>query len=232
MGRTFIRSLRAVSSIAIAAGVASAMPPAALAQDAAPQSAAAPVAEVGGVPTWDIVSTDFPADPDITFGRLPNGMRYALMRNANPKGEAAIRFTVEVGSREETDEENGAAHFVEHMAFNGSKGIPEGQLLPMLERLGLSFGADTNAETGLDYTTYKLQLPRTDEETVSTALKVIREMAGELTLDPAAVDRERGIILNEAQVRNDPGRRRAFVTSRPLNCTLSTMPTIGPNVPR
>lgn len=208
MGRTFIRSLRVVSSIAIAAGLASALPPALLAQDAAPQSTAAAVAEFGGVPAWDIVSTDFPADPDITFGRLPNGMRYALMRNSNPKGEAAIRFTVEVGSREETDEENGAAHFVEHMAFNGSKGIPEGQLLPMLERLGLSFGADTNAETGLDYTTYKLQLPRTDEETVGTALKVIREMAGELTLEPAAVDRERGIILNEAQVRNDPGRRR------------------------
>lgn len=208
MGRTFIRSLRVASSIAIAAGLASALPSALLAQDVAPQSAAAPTAEVGGVPAWDIVSTDLPADPDITFGRLPNGMRYALMRNANPKGEAAIRFTVEVGSREEADEENGAAHFVEHMAFNGSRGIPEGQLLPMLERLGLSFGADTNAETGLDYTTYKLQLPRTDEETVGTALKVIREMAGELTLEPAAVDRERGIILNEAQVRNDPGRRR------------------------
>lgn len=208
MGRTFNRSLRAVSCIAIAAGLALVMPPAVLAQEAASQTAAVPAAEVGGVPAWGISSTDFPADPEITFGLLPNGMRYALMRNGNPAGEAAIRFTVEVGSREESDEENGAAHFVEHMAFNGSKGIPEGQLLPMLERLGLSFGADTNAETGLDYTTYKLQLPRTDEETVGTALKVIREMAGELTLDPAAVDRERGIILNEAQVRNDPGRRR------------------------
>lgn len=208
MGRTFIRSLGVVSYIAIVAGLASAMPTALMAQEAAQQPAAEPAAEVGGVPAWDIASPDFPADPDVTFGRLPNGMRYALMRNGNPKGEAAIRFTVEVGSREETDEENGAAHFVEHMAFNGSTGIPEGQLLPMLERLGLSFGADTNAETGLDYTTYKLQLPRTDDETVGTALKVIREMAGELTFDPAAVDRERGIILNEAQVRNDPGRRR------------------------
>lgn len=208
MGRTFNRSLRAVSCMAIAAGLVLAMPPAVLAQEAASQTAPVPAAEVGGVPAWGISSTDFPADPQITFGRLPNGMRYALMRNGNPKGEAAIRFTVEVGSREESDEENGAAHFVEHMAFNGSKGIPEGQLLPMLERLGLSFGPDTNAETGLDYTTYKLQLPRTDDETVGTALKVIREMASELIFDPAAVDRERGIILNEAQVRNDPGRRR------------------------
>lgn len=209
MGRTTIRLCRAASSLAVAAGLALAAAPAVWAQEAAAQPVAAAAAQPGGVPAWDIPSADFPADPDITFGRLPNGMRYALMRNGNPKGEAAIRFTVAVGAREEADAENGAAHFVEHMAFNGSTGIPEGQLLPMLEKLGLAFGADTNATTGMDFTTYILQLPRTDDETVSTALKVIREMAGELTIDPAAVDRERGIVLSEAQVRNEPNRRRA-----------------------
>lgn len=208
MSRTIFRSYRAVSSLAVAACLAFVATPAVLAQETVPQTQVRAAEQKTGIPAWEIPQSDFPADPDITFGRLPNGMRYALMRNNNPKGEVAIRFTVAVGAREETDAENGAAHFVEHMAFNGSSGIPEGQLLPMLERLGLSFGADTNAETGLDYTTYKLQLPRTDDETVSTAFKVIREMAGELTIDPAAVDRERGIILNEAQVRNDPGRRR------------------------
>lgn len=208
MSRTTIRVCRAASSLAVAAGLALASAQAVLAQETAPQPVVVTAGEIFGLPEWGIAQSDFPADPDITFGRLPNGMRYALMRNGNPKGEAAIRFTVAVGAREETDAENGAAHFVEHMAFNGSTGIPEGQLLPMLEKLGLAFGADTNAETGLEYTTYKLQLPRTDDETISTALKVIREMAGELTFDPAAVDRERGIILNEAQVRNDPNRRR------------------------
>ena len=208
MGRHVGKSFRAVSCLAIAAGLAFAGAPAVFAQDNAAPASSAAASPVTGIPAWDIASTDFPADPEVTFGRLPNGMRYALKRHATPQGEAAIRFTIAVGAREETDAENGAAHFVEHMAFNGSKGIPEGQLLPMLEKLGLAFGADTNAETALDYTTYKLQLPRTDDATVGTALKVIREMAGELTLDPAAVDRERGIILNEAQVRNDPGRRR------------------------
>lgn len=208
MSRTTIRVCRAASSLAVAAGLALASAPAVLAQEAAPQPVVVTAGEIFGLPAWGIPESDFPADPEITFGRLPNGMRYALMRNDNPKGEAAIRFTVAVGAREESDAENGAAHFVEHMAFNGSTGIPEGQLLPMLEKLGLAFGADTNAETGLDYTTYKLQLPRTNEETISTAIKVIREMAGELTFDPAAVERERGIILNEAQVRNDPDRRR------------------------
>ncbi|MBU1755864.1 MAG: insulinase family protein [Alphaproteobacteria bacterium] len=195
----------AASGLAIALSLGTVVPVAA-AQEAAP---AASVAEAtAGIPEWGIASPDLTADPDVLFGVLPNGMRYALQRNTNPAGEAAIRFNVEVGSREETDSENGAAHFVEHMAFNGTTNIPEGDLLPMLERLGLAFGADTNAETSLDYTTYKLALPNTDDETVETALTVIREMAGELTLAPEAVERERGILLSEAQVRNEPQRRR------------------------
>ena len=208
MYRATFRSLRSVSCLALAAGLFLTAAPQLAAQEAAEAPAAAPVAETGGVPAWGIASADLPADPDVVFGVLPNGMRYAIKHNTNPKGEAAIRFTVSVGTREEADAENGAAHFVEHMAFNGSKHIPEGQLLPMLEKLGLAFGADTNASTGLDNTTYMLALPRTDDTTVDTALKVIRDMAGELTIAPGAVDRERGIILNEAQVRNDPGRRR------------------------
>lgn len=209
MGRAVQYSLRTVSGLAIALGLALAGPAPLLAQDKPEAEApAAPAGQQAGVPAWNIPSTDLPADPDVVFGVLPNGMRYAIKRNTNPAGEAAVRFAISAGAREEADAENGAAHFVEHMAFNGSTGIPEGQLLPMLERLGLAFGADTNATTGLDFTTYMLSLPRTDDETVDTALKVIREMAGELTLAPAAVERERGIILSEAQFRNDPGRRR------------------------
>lgn len=209
MGRAVQHSLRTVSGLAMALGLALGGPAPVWAQgkDAA-EAPAAPAAQQGGVPAWNIPSTDLPADPDVVFGVLPNGMRYAIKHNTNPAGEAAVRFAISAGAREEADAENGAAHFVEHMAFNGSTGIPEGQLLPMLERLGLAFGADTNATTGLDFTTYMLSLPRTDDETVDTALKVIREMAGELTLAPDAVDRERGIILSEAQLRNEPGRRR------------------------
>lgn len=215
MGRTFRTTFRAVSCLAIATGLALAATPAVMAQNAASPAATAPASEVRGIPAWDIASTEIPADPAVTFGRLPNGMRYALMRNGNPAGEATIRFNIEVGFREENDRDSDAAHFVEHMAFNGSTNIPEGQLVPMLERLGLAFGADTNATTTIDYTTYKLQLPRTDDQTVDTALKVMREMAGNLIFDPAAVDRERGILLSEAQVRDVPQRRQAvdFLTA-------------------
>ena len=207
MGRISHSFARTASALALGIGLAVGQASIASAQDGA-TSPSATVSSPTGIPAWGITSPDIAPDPDIVFGVLPNGMRYALQRNTNPVGEAAIRFTVEVGSREETDAENGAAHFVEHMAFNGSTNIPEGDLLPMLERLGLAFGADTNAETSLDYTTYKLALPNTEDETVETALNVIREMAGELTFDPEAVERERGILLSEAQLRNDPNRRR------------------------
>lgn len=209
MNRYLSRALRSASCLALAASVPLAFTTGAIAQtEAAPAQEATAQSQATGIPEWDIESPDFAPDPSIVFGTLPNGMRYAIQKNATPPGEAAIRFNVEVGSREETAEENGAAHFVEHMAFNGSTNIPEGELLPILERLGLAFGADTNAETSLDYTTYKLALPNVDEETIDTGLMVIREMAGELTFDPEAVERERGIILSEAQVRNNPQRRR------------------------
>jgi zinc protease len=215
MGRVISASQKAgvwaAPCLALASSLALIAVPPALAQEAAPLEPSVPAAAApaSGVAEWGIASADFPADPDVTFGVLPNGMRYALKRHNSPAGQAAIRFTIAAGGRDEADAENGAAHFVEHMAFNGSANIPEGALIPMLERLGLAFGADTNAETSLDYTTYKLDLPRTSAETVDFALKVIREMAGELLIAPDAVERERGIILSEAQVRNDPGRRRA-----------------------
>lgn len=161
-----------------------------------------------GVPAWGIASADLVADPSVRFGVLPNGMRYAIKRHSNPKGGASLRLAVRVGTKDETDAQLGAAHFVEHMAFNGSKNIPEGQLLPMLERLGLAFGADTNAETDMGHTIYKLELPSTGTETLDAGLTMLREVAGNLSIAPAAVDRERGVLLSEASLRNDQARRR------------------------
>ncbi|MGJ3647650.1 M16 family metallopeptidase [Sphingomonas sp. GlSt437] len=135
-------------------------------------------------------------------------MRYAIQRHEAPKGEVSIRFSVRGGAKDESDAERGAAHFVEHMAFNGSKNIPNGQLLPMLERLGLSFGRDTNAETAFDHTTYKLDLPKAKPDTLDAGFLIMREIAGNLTIAPDAVERERGVIVSEASFRNDANRRR------------------------
>ncbi len=189
-----------------------ALSPPVLAAEAAGATAAAPAA-VPAIPVsqetaWGIASNDLKSDPAARYGVLPNGMKYAIQKNELPKGAAAVRFNIDVGMGDEMDNERGLAHFLEHLAFNGSKNIPEGELVKRLERLGLSFGADTNASTGPDQTTYMLDMPKANEETVDAAILMMREVAGELTIAPAAVDRERGVIMAEAPTRNMPGRRR------------------------
>lgn len=159
---------------------------------------------------WAQATSDVAPDPAVRFGTLPNGMRYAIMRNATPPGQASLRLRIDAGSLMEEDDQLGLAHFMEHMAFNGTENVPEGDLLPILERLGLAFGPDTNAFTSFDQTVYQLDLPRTDEETVSTALMIMRDMAGEATLAADAIDRERGIVLSEERTRASPGLRLAL----------------------
>ena len=156
---------------------------------------------------WPQASSDLPAEPDIRFGTLPNGMRFAIMHNATPAGQVAIRFRIGSGSLQERDDQQGLAHFLEHMAFKGSAHVPEGEMIRILQRLGLAFGADTNASTSYNETVYALDLPEADAGTVSTGLMLMRETAGELTLDAGAFDRERGVILSEEKARDTPQYR-------------------------
>ncbi|RZJ92830.1 MAG: insulinase family protein, partial [Brevundimonas sp.] len=156
---------------------------------------------------WAQAASDVPADPAVRYGVLPNGMRYALMANATPPGQASLRLRIDAGSLNERADQLGLAHFMEHMAFNGSTDIPEGELVHTLERLGLSFGADTNASTDFDETVYKLDLPRTDDATVDASLNILREMSGEATLAADAIDRERGVVLSEERTRDGPALR-------------------------
>jgi zinc protease len=159
-------------------------------------------------PEWPQAHSDLKADPSIRFGVLPNGMRYAIMKNATPPGQVSMRLRFDVGSLMEHDDQQGLAHFLEHMAFNGSTNVPtRGDMMKDLERLGLAFGADTNAGTGFDATTYKFDLPKSDDQTVDTSLTLLREIAGNLSLDQAAMDQERGVILSEERLRDTPSYR-------------------------
>jgi zinc protease len=151
---------------------------------------------------WGVPYTDVTPDPSIRYGTLPNGMKYAIMRNAVPKGAGVVRLRFEFGSIGEREDERGLAHFIEHMAFNGTTHVPEGEMVKILERKGLKFGPDTNAITGFDTTTYMLDLPQADDDRVDTALMLMREVASEVKFDAAAVDRERGVVLGEKRVRD------------------------------
>ncbi len=163
-----------------------------------------PTAEIqADKPVWPFETSDIVVDPDYRFGMLANGMRFIIRQNDRPENTALVRMVIGSGSLSETDSERGLAHFLEHMAFNGSTNVPEGEMVKLLEREGLAFGADTNASTGFETTTYKLDLPRADPALLATALKLMRETAGELTFAPEAVDRERGVILSERRDRTN-----------------------------
>jgi len=192
-------------SPALAAAIALAFAPPALSQAATAQAPANPAKLAPG--EWPQARSDLRADPAVRFGALRNGMRYAIRKQTIPPGQAAFRLWLGAGSMMETDAQAGLAHFLEHMAFNGSKEVKEGEMVRILERLGLAFGADTNASTSFSETIYKLDLPRTDTETVDTSLKLLRETAFNLSIEPAAVDRERGIVLSEERARDTPGYR-------------------------
>ena len=148
--------------------------------------------------------SDIAADPTVRFGRLKNGMTYVIMKNATPPGTASMRLRIGAGSMMENDSQRGLAHFIEHMAFNGSKNVPEGDMIKILQRHGLQFGPDTNAFTNFDETVYELDLPKVSEDDVDTGLFLLRETAGNLQLAPDAIDRERGVILGEERARDTP----------------------------
>lgn len=147
--------------------------------------------------------SDLKPEPGVRFGKLANGLRYAVMANAEPKGRASLRLLVNAGSLHEEEDQRGIAHFLEHMAFNGSRHYPPGTLIEFFQRIGMSFGPDTNASTGFDRTLYLLELSNTQAGTLDEGLKVFADYAGGLLLLPAELDRERGIILSEKRARDN-----------------------------
>jgi zinc protease len=147
-------------------------------------------------------TSDLKPDPGVRYGALPNGLRYAILANKEPKDRASLRLLVEAGSFHEQEDQRGLAHFLEHMAFNGSKHYAPGSLVELLQRMGMRFGADTNASTGFNRTLYLLELPKTDEPTLSEGLRVFGDYATGLSLIDAEIDRERGIILSEKRTRD------------------------------
>ena len=161
-------------------------------------------------PSWPQTGSDLRPDPSIKFGVLPNGMRYAIKRNANPEGTLSLRMRIDAGSLHERDDERGVAHFLEHMAFNGSQNYPEGEMFRVLQRMGMQIGSAANAATDYDNTTFSLSLPSVRTEILNSGFKVLREIVGRLTLSQAAIERERGVILSEERARDTPGIRAAL----------------------
>ncbi len=138
-----------------------------------------------------------PVDPAIVQGTLANGLRYFVQRNAKPEKRAELRLVVRAGSILEDDDQRGLAHWVEHMAFNGTARFPKQAIVSFLEKAGMRFGADLNAYTGFDETVYMLQIPTDTAALLNTALDVMQDWASAVTFDAAEFEKERGVVIEE-----------------------------------
>lgn len=155
-----------------------------------------------GAVEWFHLESDIKPDPSVVWGSLENGFRYVIMPNGEPPEKVSLRLFVGAGSLMEEKDQRGLAHFLEHMAFNGSRNFSGGDLVEYLQRLGMSFGADTNAYTSWKETVYFLELPDNHTETLGEGLMVLRDYADGLLLDSAQIKRERGVILSEKRTRD------------------------------
>lgn len=144
-------------------------------------------------------------DPAIKTGTLDNGLKYYILKNEQTKNNAYFYLNVQAGSIDETDEEQGLAHFVEHMAFNGSTHFKKNELIRKLEQLGVRFGADLNASTSFQNTTYNLQINTAEKENINSAFLVLSDWAGGISFDAEEIEKEKGVVLEEA--KKDVGRR-------------------------
>ncbi|MBW2681403.1 MAG: insulinase family protein, partial [Deltaproteobacteria bacterium] len=161
---------------------------------------------------WPHEKSDLLPDPVLIFGKLPNGFRYVLMENHKPKDRVSIHLDVQAGSLHESDDQQGLAHFLEHMLFNGSTHFKPGELVKYFQSIGMQFGADANAHTGFNETVYDILLPNGDRKNLKKGLTVIKDYAQGALLLPSEIDSERRVVLAEKRTR-DSAQYRTYVAT-------------------
>nr|WP_277924498.1 M16 family metallopeptidase [Sphingomonas sp. CROZ-RG-20F-R02-07] len=166
--------------------------------------------------SWQSVGSDIPADPAWRTGTLANGLRYAVRRGTTPPGSVSVRVRIDAGALMERDAQQGWTHLLEHMVFRGTDHYPDGEGIRLWQRLGASFGSDTNAFTTLGATTYFLDLPKADARSYGRAMDVLAEMMRSATIDPALLATERRVVLAELAQRKPPLAMKIEAASQPL----------------
>ncbi len=154
-------------------------------------------------------AANIPLNPIVKTGRLKNGFTYFIAKHNLPEKQVFIHLINKVGSVQETDEQHGLAHFLEHMNFNGLKHFPKNSVIDYLQRYGVNFGADLNAHTSFEETVYKLKIPSGQPELLKNSLQIARDWAQDATLEDEEINNERGIIVEEMRgLRNADNRMR------------------------
>jgi zinc protease len=164
---------------------------------AAPQRPPLPPAPASkGIQTAPLTSV-MPVDPFVRLGTLPNGVRYYVRGNARPAARAELRLVVKTGSVLEDDDQRGLAHFVEHMAFDGTSHFPKQQIIGFMQSLGMKFGAHVNAYTSFDETVFQLQVPADNINVLDESLLILEDWAHNVSFDPVEIEKERGVVTEE-----------------------------------
>jgi zinc protease len=163
--------------------------------------------QAGLDPATAPLTARIPVDPSITTGTYPNGLRYYVRANSRPENRAELRLVVNAGSVLEDEDQRGLAHFVEHMAFNGTTNFPKLAIIQFMESIGMRFGPSVNAFTSFDETVYQLQIPTDNLAVIDRALLVLEDWAQNVTFDPEEVDKERGVIIEEWRLRRGASAR-------------------------
>jgi zinc protease len=146
------------------------------------------------------LSQPIPMDDSIRTGVLPNGMTYYIRRNHKPENRAELRLAVNVGSMEENDDQQGLAHFNEHMAFDGTQHFKKNEIIDFLEKSGVKFGADLNAYTSFDETVYKIQVPTDSQAIFNKAIQILDDWTYNLEYDSVKIEKERGVVISERRL--------------------------------
>ena len=163
-----------------------------------------------------VADTAVAVDPDVRIVTLANGLTVYLRKNNRPGASAEMRLVINAGSGQEDADQSGTAHFLEHMMFNGTAQFPGNQLVDTLRSFGMEFGADLNASTNYDETVFELTVPTTKSTNLGTGLDVLREWLSAATLDPAQVDSEKGVVLDEWRQSEQSFHGRAAKTSEAM----------------
>ncbi len=153
------------------------------------------------------INQELPIDPNIKKGVLDNGLTYYIRKNEKPEDKVELRLVVNVGSMMENDDQQGLAHFLEHMAFNGTKNFAKNELVNYLQSVGVKFGADLNAYTSFDETVYILPIPSDDEDILNQGLQVLEDWASNITLSGEEIDKERGVVIEEWRLGQGANQR-------------------------
>ena len=158
-----------------------------------------------------------PMDPNVKKGKLKNGLTYYIRHNEVPEDRAEFYLFVRAGAVQEDPEQNGLAHFCEHMAFNGTKHFPDKKVLDYMESIGVKFGHNVNAFTNREQTVYSLaKVPTTEESVIDSSLLVLLDWANFVSYENDEIDKERGVIHEEWRTRRTPGFRMRRETNKTL----------------